>query len=218
MNRSCQRFDSSPRHVDLDTSHMSTGEEEKENTPLSTAIPSVRSLAVARELFGDLAMNRDITLLQPDEDPKKRKRKVKSTLTSEQRAKRMADIQAGINARLKQNVFSQLEGEEDAVEIELVKPQEQIHDAFSVFLSEEQRNVLNLVLAGDSMFFTGSAGEKDLSTILLSKFHPRGSGCGKSVLMRHIIRALKNIHPEEGEVAVCASTGGVPSTRNALAC
>lgn len=60
-----------------------------------------------------------------------------------------------------------------------------------VFLSEEQRNVLDLVLEdGKSVFFTGSA------------------GTGKSVLLREIIAALKKKHARESEkVAITASTG-----------
>lgn len=60
-----------------------------------------------------------------------------------------------------------------------------------VFLSDEQRNVLDLVAdARKSVFFTGSA------------------GTGKSVLLREIIRALRQKHKHEiDRVAVTASTG-----------
>ena len=60
-----------------------------------------------------------------------------------------------------------------------------------VFLSEEQKKVLNLVVEGKrSVFFTGSA------------------GTGKSVLLREIIKALrKKWQREVDRVAVTASTG-----------
>ncbi|CAE6438404.1 unnamed protein product [Rhizoctonia solani] len=57
---------------------------------------------------------------------------------------------------------------------------------FQPELSEEQRHVLNMVLRGESVFFTGSA------------------GTGKSVLLRAIIEALGG--PSD-QVAVTASTG-----------
>ena len=60
-----------------------------------------------------------------------------------------------------------------------------------IFLSEEQKKVLNLVAeAGQSCFFTGSA------------------GTGKSVLMREIISVLRKKHTlQPDRVAVTASTG-----------
>jgi ATP-dependent DNA helicase PIF1 len=59
-----------------------------------------------------------------------------------------------------------------------------------VSLSPEQQNVLDCVLKGESMFFTGSA------------------GTGKSVLLRHIIAALKRTHASRPDaVAITASTG-----------
>ncbi|MBW0483498.1 hypothetical protein O181_023213 [Austropuccinia psidii MF-1] len=62
--------------------------------------------------------------------------------------------------------------------------------AAKVSLSPEQQNVLDLVLRGESVFFTGSA------------------GTGKSVLLRHIISALKRNHSARPDaVAVTASTG-----------
>lgn len=59
------------------------------------------------------------------------------------------------------------------------------------FLSEEQKNILNLVVnENKSVFFTGSA------------------GTGKSVLMRRIIASLRRKYQREpGRVAVTASTG-----------
>ena len=60
-----------------------------------------------------------------------------------------------------------------------------------VFLSDEQRKVLDLVAGGKkSVFFTGSA------------------GTGKSVLLREIIRVLRDKHKREiDRIAVTASTG-----------
>ncbi|KAB8234539.1 PIF1-like helicase-domain-containing protein [Aspergillus alliaceus] len=61
----------------------------------------------------------------------------------------------------------------------------------SLFLSDEQRHVLNVVVEkGKSIFFTGSA------------------GTGKSVLMREIIKKLRDKYKREPDrVAVTASTG-----------
>jgi ATP-dependent DNA helicase PIF1 len=59
-----------------------------------------------------------------------------------------------------------------------------------VFLSAEQKHILELVRKGRSVFFTGPA------------------GTGKSVLMREIITELKRKHAKKPEsVAVTASTG-----------
>lgn len=58
------------------------------------------------------------------------------------------------------------------------------------FLSEEQRQIIEIVNQGRSVFFTGSA------------------GTGKSVLMRAIIAKLRDLHHKEPDrVAVTASTG-----------
>lgn len=66
-----------------------------------------------------------------------------------------------------------------------------LHKVPRVFLSDEQKKVFNLVTEErKSVFFTGSA------------------GTGKSVLMREIIRGLRDKHKFEPErVAVTASTG-----------
>jgi hypothetical protein len=74
-----------------------------------------------------------------------------------------------------------------------------------VTLSAEQKHVLQLVLAGESVFFTGSAGEFES----VVTFTPYCSllytpGTGKSVLLREIIRELRE---REMIVAVTASTG-----------
>ena len=70
------------------------------------------------------------------------------------------------------------------------KSSEQIRKP-AVFLSQEQRQVLKLIVEGrKSVFFTGAA------------------GTGKSVLLREIISALKSIYGRESDqVAVTASTG-----------
>lgn len=57
-----------------------------------------------------------------------------------------------------------------------------------IILSEEQNRVIRLCLSGVSLFYTGSA------------------GTGKSVLLRSLIKALRDQHGQ-GTVAVTASTG-----------
>lgn len=70
------------------------------------------------------------------------------------------------------------------------KPESKLNIKQRVTLSEEQQHVLQLVLQGKSVFFTGSA------------------GTGKSVLLREIIRSLKLKYNKAIEaVAVTASTG-----------
>lgn len=56
-------------------------------------------------------------------------------------------------------------------------------------LSEEQRSVLSMVLSGESVFFTGSA------------------GTGKSFVLRRIVDALRKTRHSEDAVQVTASTG-----------
>lgn len=56
-------------------------------------------------------------------------------------------------------------------------------------LTDDQQDVLDLVMTGASVFFTGSA------------------GTGKSFLLRVIIDALREKYPGPGEVAVCSTTG-----------
>lgn len=62
------------------------------------------------------------------------------------------------------------------------------NDKLNEFLSEEQKKVFNLVMAGNSVFFTGSA------------------GTGKSFLLQRIIQSLKASRSREN-VAVTATTG-----------
>ncbi|PBK99530.1 hypothetical protein ARMGADRAFT_919184 [Armillaria gallica] len=62
----------------------------------------------------------------------------------------------------------------------------------SVFLSQEQTRILQLVQDGESVFYTGSA------------------GTGKSVLLREIIKTLKKKWPNSSDaIAITASTGTV---------
>lgn len=59
----------------------------------------------------------------------------------------------------------------------------------ALVLSEEQQHIVDIVKRGRSLFYTGSA------------------GTGKSVLLKSLIKTLKNMYPGQGEVAVTASTG-----------
>ncbi|KIP03424.1 hypothetical protein PHLGIDRAFT_39109, partial [Phlebiopsis gigantea 11061_1 CR5-6] len=60
----------------------------------------------------------------------------------------------------------------------------------SIFLSQEQTHILNLVEKGDSLFYTGSA------------------GTGKSVLLREIIKVLRKRWSKSADaIAITASTG-----------
>lgn len=58
-----------------------------------------------------------------------------------------------------------------------------------IFLSAEQKHILNLVQKGQSVFYTGSA------------------GTGKSVLLREIIKSLRAKYKNPANVAITASTG-----------
>jgi len=75
-----------------------------------------------------------------------------------------------------------------------------------ITLSPEQEYILNMVLGGESLFFTGSAGEAMASVVRI--FVPLKiavTGTGKSVLLREIIRRLRD--DPTRKVAVTASTG-----------
>ncbi|KNZ54444.1 hypothetical protein VP01_2946g5 [Puccinia sorghi] len=93
----------------------------------------------------------------------------------------------------KSTAFNQLQGigkqnADGQIKSHLNNPN--ISIAAKVSLSPEQQNVLDAVLKGESMFFTGSA------------------GTGKSVLLRHIIAALKRTYASRPDaVAITASTG-----------
>lgn len=89
-------------------------------------------------------------------------------------------------------IVKSVDGIADANDSAVKKSKSQRQSVFAkVFLSDEQRKVLNLVVdEGKSVFFTGSA------------------GTGKSVLMREIIAVLqKKFQREPDRVAVTASTG-----------
>lgn len=80
------------------------------------------------------------------------------------------------------------------------------------FMSNEQRAIVQLVLKGHSIFFTGSAGRFMIDTILtLSTLVFLGTG--KSVLLNMIIDQLsKKYGSASDQLAVTASTGILPST------
>ncbi|CCG81646.1 putative Mitochondrial DNA helicase [Taphrina deformans PYCC 5710] len=65
----------------------------------------------------------------------------------------------------------------------------QVKEVAKVFLSAEQRGVIEMLKTGKSVFFTGSA------------------GTGKSVLLRSAIQELRQKHKKLETVAVTASTG-----------
>lgn len=67
-------------------------------------------------------------------------------------------------------------------------PKEMVKNVKPIILSSEQEYILQLAMRGASLFYTGSA------------------GTGKSVLLRSIIKALRQKY-EKGKVAVTASTG-----------
>lgn len=64
-----------------------------------------------------------------------------------------------------------------------------VNEVARVFLSAEQRGVIDMLKSGKSVFFTGSA------------------GTGKSVLLRSAIQELKQLYQQPDNVAVTASTG-----------
>lgn len=79
----------------------------------------------------------------------------------------------------------------------------------SAALSDEQQRILRMVLdEGRNIFFTGSAGPLPrylVPTYLVTKRH---SGTGKSLLLREIIKALKQRYAKTPDcLAICASTG-----------
>jgi ATP-dependent DNA helicase PIF1 len=76
----------------------------------------------------------------------------------------------------------------------------------SVFLSQEQTQILKLVQEGESVFYTGSAGKLALSLHIQFSNSPKGTG--KSVLLREIIKVLKKKYFKTPDaVAMTASTG-----------
>ena len=78
----------------------------------------------------------------------------------------------------------------------------------AVFLSQEQTHILKLVEQGESLFYTGSAGQCILCCIHLYRPTTSHAGTGKSVLLREIIKVLKKKYAISADsVAVTASTG-----------
>jgi len=81
----------------------------------------------------------------------------------------------------------------------------------AVFLSQEQTQILRLVEAGQSVFYTGSAGQSihaysTLSSNLTIFLYLKGTG--KSVLLREVIKTLRRKHVKSADaVAITASTG-----------
>lgn len=71
-----------------------------------------------------------------------------------------------------------------------------------IIFSSEQQRVLDMVLAGESIFFTGSAGKIHHKIKANSLYDI--SGTGKSVLLREIISSLRS---RGVRVEVTASTG-----------
>ena len=108
--------------------------------------------------------------------------KTASALKKEQKQSRIA--------AKKQQLVKTLENDDPDAKMK-VKEEERRKNPAKVFLSEEQHKVLNLVAEQQkSVFFTGSA------------------GTGKSVLLRQIIRHLRDHYRKEPDrVAVTASTG-----------
>lgn len=133
---------------------------------------------------------------QPEKQLKQQARTAKSTLASKAKSEspypwnKTASALKEEQKRLRQGHRKLVKDHE--VE-EKLKPTttKMPHKVPRVFLSEEQKKVFNLVTEERrSVFFTGSA------------------GTGKSVLMREIIRGLRDKHKYEPErVAVTASTG-----------
>lgn len=77
-----------------------------------------------------------------------------------------------------------------SVQLEPLKGKKDGKTVSPLILSEEQQNVIELILKGSSVFYTGSA------------------GTGKSVLLRSLIKRLhQKYQGMEGAVGVCASTG-----------
>lgn len=78
----------------------------------------------------------------------------------------------------------------------------------AVFLSQEQTQILKLVQEGNSVFYTGSAGERLWSLHQLRMLSIASPGTGKSVLLREIIKVLrKKFVKTPDAVAITASTG-----------
>jgi hypothetical protein len=73
-------------------------------------------------------------------------------------------------------------------------------------LSDEQQRVVDLALAGKSLFFTGSAGLFATFLLNISPDVPLLPGTGKSLTLKQLVRALRSRN-EDDDVFVTASTG-----------
>lgn len=80
-----------------------------------------------------------------------------------------------------------------------------------VTLSDEQEEVLQMVMSGQNVFFTGSAGSlfpipgpQTLTHVLPLQ---RSLGTGKSVLLREIISHCRALYSSSNELAITAATG-----------
>lgn len=89
--------------------------------------------------------------------------------------------------------------------------------AAPIFLSQEQMQILKLVQDGESLFYTGSAGEcMNRLPVYLHLANPCScKGTGKSVLLREIIKTLRKKFVKSSDaVAITASTGNLDTSIN----
>ena len=111
---------------------------------------------------------------------------LRSFSTSSIRSKKLENIYPTIQLAT-QKAFN-IEDDSEIKKSNTRKSTDIIKSVKPIVLSGEQEYVLQLATGGQSLFYTGSA------------------GTGKSVLLRSIIKSLKQKH-EKGHVAVTASTG-----------
>lgn len=111
---------------------------------------------------------------------------LRSFSTSSIKSKKLENIYPTIQLAT-QKAYNLEEGS-DIKKSNAIKSTDAIKSVKPIVLSGEQEYVLQLATGGQSLFYTGSA------------------GTGKSVLLRSIIKSLKQKH-EKGHVAVTASTG-----------
>lgn len=91
-------------------------------------------------------------------------------------------------------------------DITTAKPKTKAPALEIVELSTQQKAILEEVLEGKSVFFTGSAGQ--LHYLYVTFIISHDTGTGKSVLLRSIIKDLRRKHNRSTDaVAVTASTG-----------
>ncbi|CUM64468.1 uncharacterized protein PRCAT00002072001 [Priceomyces carsonii] len=145
---------------------MVSNDQEKENIAPPTLTPNLISHSpIFSKMHSTLSSgNNQIT----------QQRKLSKTTTRSKKKDSYHSIQLSTQKPL------QLEnGQTSLGQIKSVKP---------IILSKEQENILQLVLKGVSLFYTGSA------------------GTGKSILLRTIIKTLRDRN-KPGQIAVTASTG-----------